>query len=274
MTDFFNSLTSIIMSVIVIFLGFFGITLYVNGFDDIDFSTVKEISFSSELVRENMHGASATILQGGCTDGKYAYFVIRHTKDLGAVIYKYELATGKYVAESEIVQVGHGNDATFDTSTNTLVIAHGQTQGRTLTLIDPNTLEIIRTVSIGQGAGAISYNAKRDMFAISQGGSSLHLLDYSYIVKESYTRSNKSGYTAQGMGSDDDFIYFPMSGESDNLLEVYDWNGKFVTGIRIADKFESESFFWVNGKYYISYYKGAADPGAHLYELNLYIVYK
>jgi hypothetical protein len=73
------------------------------------------------------------------------------------------------------------------------------------------------------------------------------------------------------MGSDYDFIYFPMSSEKDNIIEVYDWSGNYVTRIHISDEFESESMFESNGKYYISYYKGSADPGAHLYELQLNI---
>ena len=81
------------------------------------------------------------------------------------------------------------------------------------------------------------------------------------------------------MGSDDDFIYFPMSGTNpetganDNIIEVYDWSGKFITRIPISDSFESESMFEFNGKYYISYYKFASNPGAHLYELTLNIIF-
>ena len=211
------------------------------------------------------------VAQGVACDGEFVYFVIRHANDEGCVIYKYRLDDGTLVAESEILQLGHGNDATFDTSMNMLVVSPGQSLGKTLYLIDPDTLTLHRTISISKGAGAITYNAKHDGYAISQGGTTLHFLNSDYSFKSSASRNTVSDYSAQGMGSDDDFIYFPMSAENGNILEVYDWSGNYVTRIQIADKFESESMFELDGKYYISYYKFASNPGAHLYELNLYI---
>ena len=74
MSPSFTNFISVLMSIFTSILSFFGINLYNNGFDDIDFSAVKDISFSSELVLEDLHYGSQTILQGGCTDGKYAYF--------------------------------------------------------------------------------------------------------------------------------------------------------------------------------------------------------
>jgi len=56
----------------------------------------------------------------------------------------------------------------------------------------------------------------------------LYITDSDFKVLKAYHRSDKTGYTAQGMGSDDDFIYFPMSGHKDNILVVYDWNGNYV----------------------------------------------
>lgn len=53
------------------------------------------------------------------------------------------------------------------------ICAHGHSEGQILTLVDPDTLEFIEDVNIEAGSGAITYNAKRDIYAISQGGKSL-----------------------------------------------------------------------------------------------------
>ena len=55
------------------------------------------------------------------------------------------------------------------------------------------------------------------------------------------------------MGSDEDYVYFPMSGKKDNVLVVYDWEGKYITTITVPVSHESESMFWVNDTYYIAY---------------------
>lgn len=233
----------------------------------------KYVSETKYLFSCKAYSEQIRVAQGVACDGEFVYFVIRHVSDEGCVIYKHRLDDGSYVAESEILQLGHGNDATFDTSTNTLIVSPGQSLGKTLYLIDPDTLALKKTVSIPKGAGAITYNKKHDSYAISQGGSTLHFLNHDYSLKKSSGRVTSDIYSPQGMGSDDDFIYFPMSGENDNIFAVYDWSGKHVTDITISDKFESESMFELNGKYYVAYYKGASNPGSHLYEFRLNICF-
>ncbi len=177
---------------------------------------------------------------------------MREAADEGAVITKSRLSDGGFVARSEILRLGHGNDMTYDSKNHRLVCAHGHSEGKILTIVDPDTLEFIEDINIEAGSGAITYNAKRDIYAISQGGKSLHFLTSEFELIESLTRTDSFGYTAQGMGSDDNYIYFPMS-STDNILVVYDWEGNFVTKIQIPVNMESESMFWVNGKYYIAY---------------------
>ena len=82
----------------------------------------------------------------------------------------------------------------------------------------------------------------------------------------------KPDYTAQGMGSDEDFIYFPMSGSADNILDVYDWDGNPVGIITIPLKLESESMFWFGGNYYVNFYE--SGNGAKLYRLEFIEVYE
>lgn len=207
------------------------------------------------------------IAQGACSDGTYVYGVIKNAEDSGAVISKHLLADGSFVARSEVLKLGHGNDMTYDSKNNRLVVAHGQKEGMILTLVDAETLAFIEDINIEAGAGAISYNEQRDCYAISQGGKTLHFLDSNFELIKSMTRSDSFGYTAQGMGSDNKYLYFPMSGRDDNILVVYDWEGNYITKVVVPVKMESESMFWVNGKYYIAYNSG----GMPINETNLII---
>ena len=207
--------------------------------------------------------------QGACSDGTYVYFILKPSADGEAIITKYNLKTGAFVKRSQPIYVFHGNDMTFDTARNLIYVSHGSSEGKILTTVDPDTLEVVtQSVSIKKGSGAITYSPERDAFAISQGGTSLHFLNNELKVQKSLSREALD-YTAQGMGSDEDYIYFPMSPKNDNhdnVLVVYDWDGNYVTTIHMPTDWESESMFVVDGVYYVSFYHG---DGARLFELEI-----
>ena len=120
--------------------------------------------------------------------------------------------------------------------------------------------------NISVGTGALTYNAARNCYAISQGGKDLYLCDAGFKKIQSYNRTDETGYTAQGMGSDDHYMYFPMSGSSDNLLVTYDWNGRFITSLKVNVALESESMFYAAGNYYVNFHE--KNKGAQLYKIT------
>ena len=95
----------------------------------------------------------------------------------------------------------------------------------------------------------------------------IHFLNKKLKVQSSVSREVLENYTAQGMGSDSKYIYFPMSGSSDNILAVYDWDGNFVRTVSLPTTVESESMFFVNGTYYVNFYV-AGGNGARLCRLR------
>ena len=195
-----------------------------------------------------------TIAQGCCSDGEYVYGVIRNSDDSGAIIRKHKLSDGSYVATSAVLNLGHGNDLTYDSKNNRIVVARGQSLGNGLLFVDPDTLTVTGSVTIDTYAGAITYNEKYDCYAISRGGKTLEILNSNFEVIKSYTRTDSTGYTAQGMGSDDNYIYFPMSyQDKKNVIVVYDWYGNYIMTIQSDVTREAESMFWVNGKYYFAH---------------------
>lgn len=206
----------------------------------------------AEILHANKEG-QYSISQGAASDGTYAYIALRNSDDTGAVIVKYRLDDGSFVAKSPVLKLGHANDMTYNTAKNILVVAHGQTEGKILTLVNPETLEFIEDVNIEKGAGAITYNPATNAYAISQGGKSLHMLDKDLVYVTSYERTKLDGYTAQGMGSDESYIYFPMSGSGQNILDTFDWEGNRITQIILPTPHESESLFYVNGRHFVSF---------------------
>ena len=208
------------------------------------------------------------VAQGAASDGEFFYFVLRNAGDTKAQVYKYRIKSGAFVAESPVFNGGHCNDMTYDAGRKQLMVAHGQSEGQILTPVDASTMEVLPNIKIPVGSGAITYNATRDSYAISQGGSTFYVTDSSFKVTLKTTRTDKTGYTAQGMGSDDSYVYFPMSkSKTDNVLVVYDWQGKFVTTLKIDLSIESESMFYAAGRYYVAFYAGS-KVGMQLYEVK------
>lgn len=207
------------------------------------------------------------VAQGAASDGKNFYFLNRSSEDGQSVVYKYDMKTLQLVAKSGLFNAGHANDATFDHGRNRFIAAHGHSEGKILTPLDPETLKVLKNIDITVGSGAITYNRNKGRFAISQGGKTLYVADNDFNVLSSYTRSDDTGYTAQGMGCDDYYVYFPMSGKEDNILVTYDWAGNFATIIKVPLAIESESMFYSDGTYYVNFYTGK-QGGAALYRID------
>ena len=224
-----------------------------------------QFTFATEKVMSCAGEGQVKIAQGATSDGTHVYFVLRNSGDSLAMVFKYDM-TGKQVAKSEIFNGGHCNDMTLNTRTSKLYVAHGSAAPKKLTQIAANDLSIGTVANISVGTGAISYNAARNCYAISQGGKNLVLCDDGFNKVQSYTRTDNTGYTAQGMGSDDSYVYFPMSSSKDNILVAYDWNGSFVTSLKVNLALESESMFYAAGNYYVNFHE--KNKGAQLYKIT------
>ena len=207
------------------------------------------------------------VAQGAASDGKHFYFLNRSPEDGQSIVYKYDMKTLGLVAKSKVFDAGHANDATFDFGKNRFIAAHGHSEGKILTPLDPETLEVGKNIDIPVGSGAITYNKGKGKFAISQGGKTLYVADNDFNVLSSYTRTDDTGYTAQGMGCDDFYVYFPMSGSEDNVMVTYDWTGNLAAILHIPLKLESESMFYTEGNYYVNFYAGSRK-GAALYRVD------
>lgn len=106
------------------------------------------ITASSTKVVSSAKQGEYGVGQGACSDGTYAYFALRNSTDTGTVITKYALESNTLVKVSDVLNLGHANDMTYDAKNDRIVVAHGQSEGQILTLVDPDTLEAIEDIHI------------------------------------------------------------------------------------------------------------------------------
>ncbi len=211
------------------------------------------------------------VAQGACTDDEFIYFILRDSNDSKAIITKYDME-GNFIKQSDIIYLGHGNDMTYDFVNDRIIVSHGVKEANTYSIIDKDKLTVINTFDITEGGGGcIAYNKTLDRYVTSKGGLTINFYDNNFNTLSLLDREELP-YTAQGVGTDNEYIYFPMSGSSDNILATYDWEGNFITNILIDTRMESESMFYSNGIYYINFY--VPGTGAVLYKAEFTISFE
>lgn len=223
--------------------------------------------------------------QGGCIVGNYQYQCIiktdKESNQMNNITYvaKYDLVAKETVMYSELLQLNHANDITYNKKTNELVIVHNAPRAKMLTFMDPETLQVTRTATLPVSVYAISYNETRDLYVVGvSGGQNLRTItaDFEYAGKKTfYATETTKHYTTQGITSDDTFIYCVLydslhAGASNmqNVITVYDWYGKYVGTIHVdVDKLEPENISIVDGKITVLAYR--PRKGGSLFDIKL-----
>ncbi len=258
MSDFFANILSVFMSFFASFFGLFGIDILKNGFDDIDFSSVKSISFSSELILDDVHEGQNTILQGGCTDGKYAYFCSDNPNADTCSVSKYRIGSWEEVARSTSVKLDHANDITYNKDKDCLVVCHNSPVKTRVSFVNKKTLEVIETFDISLKIYSITYNAKTNQYAVGISSTfDFAILDKDFNVIKTISGVKPKSTIKQGMDSDGKYLYFLLS--SPNAISVYDWDGVHYGIFELNDeakKYETENMFLFNNELYIGYNSG------------------
>lgn len=213
--------------------------------------------------------------QGAATDGKYFYNILLHyeaSPQVGVIVKS--TLDGQRVAVSEKkLPLDHGNDMCYNSTENCLVVTN--MLGKTITMIDPETLTVIKQVNATELPGtpyAIAYNKTNDCYIILAGGR-YNILDRNFHLLRGYPMISHN-YMGQGMDADDNFIYIPGSpypekGTKDNVIHVYDWYGRCLKAVKLSTAMESETMLNFDGQYYINF----NSEGAKIYDLAYTIVY-
>lgn len=216
-------------------------------------------------------------LQGSCTDGTYAYYLLNNRKAGKCKVVKVKRSSLKVVMVSGALDVAHGNDMTYDANRKRLVIVHSTgADPKRLTSVNPNTLTVTESKhvqipkklpggSLADAAGAtafsgIAYSKGRKQYAV------LLSHNYNFVILDSnldpvqYVKASKKyNYVMQGIDATDDYIMVAQSPKTSkqkyNIITVYDWDGRYISKINVKKGYEIESIYHVGSKYYAGFYR-------------------
>ena len=213
------------------------------------------------------------VMQGGCTDGKYGYFCMEdqannyeETSLHRTRIVKVDMETGELVAVSDRLPLHHSNDMTYNSRTGQLLVVHcGKGEySKSLSYVDPNTLEITGTATLPVGFYCIAYDEVNDRYMVGSGGRNFVILDSEFNVLVPKVNVGAASYckeenlVTQGSDCDSEYVYVVLGGHNGsgpwtNYLVVYDWNGNLIMAKIIPDMTdESENIFHIGNTIYVA----------------------
>ena len=196
-----------------------------------------------------------TTAQGCATDGEYGYFITLYKAINKGAIWKVRLSDWTQEAAAARLPLDHGNDAAYNSKKHQLIVVNNAPNYDTLTIVNPDTLEVIEQIKPGFEAYSIGYNAARDQYLIGISGSfDSYITDGDFHVIRRIPGID-TGITKQGADCDDTYIYFPQWDDKNdkNYIMVYDWEGNYVNCLTVDSWLEIESMFNVNGEIYIAF---------------------
>ncbi len=196
----------------------------------------RELAFySMEKIASVPSTGAYTVLQGGGSDGKYAYYALinKATTPETAMIYKYDMETWELVAKSKSMKSAHTNDITYDAKNHRLVISYcSDTDGyKGLVFVNPDTLEFIEYIVCPTSNRGVCYLPETNQYLFAT-GYTFHLTDENFNT----LRSTTCGYpqlTTQGFYCDGKYIYDPrwQSGARHQTITINTLDGEFIGAI-------------------------------------------
>ncbi len=250
----------------------------------------KRVSFNGNTdlrshVRQKYNGYA--VMQGGCTDGKYAYYLMVKTKNQHGKVAKVDLVTKKVVKVSKVLDTWHGNGMTYDSRRHRLVVNactildNGVSRKQELTFIDADTLKItkqknvkynyfkndnkvFRPVPRSKGIASIAYSEKYDVYIANQRDyHDLIIIDPDTLEAMGLVMTriiDKYPGGFQAMDGDDQYAYLLLSKynkrQPNNIILALDWNSS-----RLLDRnghrrqYVHESWVCANGRKPVAVYK-------------------
>lgn len=207
-----------------------------------------------------------SVMQGGCTDGTYAYYILNNQDFYPYVnlIYKVDLASMEVVGVSERLELQHANSITYNSRMGLLISVNYDPDKTTLTFVDPNTLEATGTRTVDFNALSLAYDEKQDTYAAGTRGTfDFFLLDGNCEITK-YCDSVQTKSVKQEVEIYRDRILFSMSGE--NMVFVYDREGEFLYSIPMDRPEELENLIFYGDYAYAGYF----SSGGVIYETIFY----
>lgn len=214
-------------------------------------------------------------LQGGTAYGGYGWFILYNRNVNKCKLAKINMKTMKLVKVSAILNVSHGSSVAYNPNTHTVAIAHGPYNYRRVSLVDPDTLKLESTISLTlpkgtkgasskrcrtfKGITSLAYNREHKMYVarVKSQGNLVYYNDSFKAVK--YVPLNvKGGQLYQSLDSVGNYnlvAQSPYKGGRYNKITVYDWNGKYLSTVRLCRRFEVETIYHTGHALYAGYYR-------------------
>ena len=194
------------------------------------------------------------VMQGGGTDGKYAYYALinKTTSPETAVISKYDLDTMELVMTSKVLPTGHTNDITYDSKNHRLVISSGTDGWCGTTFLNPDTLEIIDYKVAPIGNRGMEYLPSTDQYIIAS-GYTIYTTDSSLNPISSFPCQNPQ-YVTQGLTCDEKYVYDVRYTNSAGVhyIVIHDMQGNYIGSARMTGiNYEPENLIIHNGIFYL-----------------------
>lgn len=212
-------------------------------------------------------------LQGGLYDGHYFYQTnIKFDKASNeekneTYVLKYDMQAEEIAATSECLFLGHANDIAYNPDTNQILLVCNKPFYDQVGVLDPKTLELKDTITLPVKIFCLDYEPKRMQYAAGiSGGQSFVILNekFEVISPEYQPVGETEGYTTQGCCCDENDVYFLLHKKSDYIINVYDWDGKYIKTITIDISGEPENISIIDGRFYIM----VSRAGAAIYRVS------
>lgn len=237
-----------------------------SAFRELKSRTIKPKRFKINLrkmIKESHKGYA--VVQGGCTDGTYAYYLMVSSKTQKGRVLKVRIKTNKVVARSKVLKTWHGNDMAYDSKRKKLVVVAREHRKQELTVIDTKTLKVTKQKKVKynydidagskrlsarykkSGLAAISYVKKYDCYI------ALERVHHNFLIFDPdsfeciglvYTNlGSKNPGTFQGMDADSRYVYLLLSYYNEggvvqpyNKIVAVDWNSENLLPVVNASK--------------------------------------
>ena len=247
--------------------------------------TVSGKSNLREAIGEKYDGYS--VVQGGCTDGTYAYYLMVSISTQKGKVAKVKMSSNKVVKVSGVLNTWHGNGMTYDSRRHRLVVNACGSRKNELTFIDADTLKVTEQPKVSysyykdddfnfgelnrsKGICSIAYSKKYDIYIANQRDyHNLIIIDPDTLkaiglVRTSITDRYPNLY--QAMDADDQYAYLLLSPQEDghvqnnNVILALDWNAaQLIDQDGHRRKYVPELWYCANNSKPVAVYKINTD---------------
>ena len=215
------------------------------------------------------------VVQGSCTDGIYAYYMMTSSSNQKGRVVKIRISDNVTVKVSPYaLDTHHANSMTYDSKRGQIVaVGYGKWRNQ-LTFINPNTLTVSYTEKLQypykdmegiekgynkNGIAAISYIEKYNIYLTRVRGdknagaiNDIMVFDADTLKLIGYIKTTvtaKYPGTYQDMDADERYVYFllsPGTRQPNNIILVLDWNAESIMPVVNGDSAYIEKMWSCN----------------------------